>query len=200
MKTAKPVIITFTPVDAIIDAEVETAIRPFVGKLKAAAELDRKLERHRDEASPDIAAEMFDATFALAVAGDAAAERRVYDMGSKDSLVERQKQVWDIREKARANAAIANVDLFNAAAAAAIPAVKRGAEQAQAQHKAILSTIGEPEAASQSIASNIGWRLTYLADLGENCRDVRQNICRRRGRRCCRRAQNLRHGEQGLSG
>jgi hypothetical protein len=170
MKTAKPVTITFTPVDSIIDLEVETAIRPFVGKLKAAAELDRKLETHRDEASPDIAAEMFDATFALAVAGDAAAERRIYDMGSKDSLVERQKQVWDIREKARANAAIANVDLFNAAAAAAIPAVKRGAEQAQAQHKAILSTIGEPEAASQSIASNIGWRLTYLSDLGENCR------------------------------
>ena len=170
MKTAKPVIITFTPVDAIIDAEVETAIRPFVGKLKAAAELDRKLEKHRDEADPAVAAETFDKTFAAAVAGDAAAERRVYDMGSKDSLVERQKQVWDIREKARANAAIGNVDLFNAAAAAAIPAVKRGAEQAQAQHKAILSTIGEPEAASQSIASNIGWRLTYLSDLGENCR------------------------------
>jgi hypothetical protein len=170
MKTAKSLTITFTPVDAIVDAEVETAIRPFVGKLKAAAELDRKLEKHRDEADPAVAAETFDKTFAAAVAGDAAAERRVYDMGSKDSLVERQKQVWDIREKARANAAIGNVDLFNAAAAAAIPAVKRAAETAQAQHKAILLTIGEPEAASQSIASSIGWRLTYLSDLGENCR------------------------------
>ena len=170
MKTAKPVTITFTPVDSIIDLEVETAIRPFVGKLKAAAELDRKLETHRDEASPAIAAEAFDKTFALAVAGDASAERRVYDMGPKERLVERQQQIWNVREQARANAAIANVDLFNAAAAAAIPAVKRAAEKAQAQHKAILSTIGEPEAASQSIASSIGWRLTYLSDLGENCR------------------------------
>ena len=133
MKTAKPVTITFTPVDAIIDSEVETAIRPFVGKLKAAAELDRKLETHRDEASPDIAAETFDKTFALAVAGDASAERRVYDMGPKERLVERQQQIWNVREQARANAAIGNTDLFNAAAAAAIPAVKRAAEKAQAQ-------------------------------------------------------------------
>ena len=168
MKTAKSVTITFTPLDDLIDAEVQSAIRPFVGKLKAAAELDRKLETHRDEASPDIAAETFDKTFALAVAGDAAAERRVYDMGPKERLVERQQQIWNVREQARANAAIANTDLFSAAAA--VPAVKRGAEQAQAQHKAILSTIGEPECSSQSIATNIGWRLTYLSDLGENCR------------------------------
>ena len=168
MKTAKPVTITFTPVDSIIDLEVETAIRPFVGKLKAAAELDRKLETHRDEASPAIAAEAFDKTFALAVAGDASAERRVYDMGPKERLVERQQQIWNVREQARANAAIGNTDLFNAAAA--VPAVKRAAEKAQSQHRAILATIGEPEAASQSIASSIGWRLTYLSDLGENCR------------------------------
>ena len=170
MKTAKPVTITFTPVDAIIDSEVETAIRSFVGKLKAAAEQDIKLEKHRDEASPDIAAEIFDATYSAAVAGDTAAEAKISSMGPKARLVERQQQIWNVREAARVNAAIANVDLFNAAAAAAIPAVKRAAEKAQAQHKAILSTIGEPEAASQSIASSIGWRLTYLSDLGENCR------------------------------
>ena len=129
-----------------------------------------KLEKHRDEANPDIAGETYDKTFAAAVAGDAAAERRIFEMGSRARLVERQQQVWNVREQARVNAAIRDVDLFNKAAEAAIPAVKRAAEQAQAQHRAILSTIGEPEAASQSIASSIGWRLTYLSDLGENCR------------------------------
>ena len=44
-------------------------------------------------------------------------------MGPKERLVERQQQICNVREQARANAAIANVDLFNAAAAAAIPAV-----------------------------------------------------------------------------
>ena len=170
MKTAKPVTITFTPVDSIIDLEVETAIRPFVGKLKAAAELDRKLETHRDEASPDIAADIFDATYSAAVAGDTAAEAKIYNMGPKARLVERQQQIWNVREATRVNAAIVNVDLFNRAAEAAIPAVKRAAEKAQAQHKAILATIGEPEAASQSIANTIGWRVSNLTGLGDNCR------------------------------
>ena len=170
MKTAKPITITFTPVDSIIDAEVEAAIKPFVGKLKAAAEQDMKLEKHRDEANPDIAGETYDKTFAAAVAGDAAAERRIFEMGSRARLVERQQQVWNVREQARVNAAAANVDLFNAAGEAAIPAVKRAAEKAQAQHRAILGTIGEPATASQNIASNIGWRVNYLTGLGESCR------------------------------
>ena len=170
MKTAKPVTITFTPLDDLIDAEVETAIRPFVGKLKAAAEEDIKLEKHRDEASPDIAAEIFDATYSAAVAGDTAAEAKIYNMGPKARLVERQQQIWNVREQTRVNAAIANVDLFNRAGEAALPAVKRAAEKAQAQHKAILATIGEPEAASQSIANTTGWRVSNLTGLGDNCR------------------------------
>ena len=56
MKTAKSITIQFTALDGLIDAEVQSAIRPFVGRLKAAAEEDIKLEQHRDEASPDIAA------------------------------------------------------------------------------------------------------------------------------------------------
>jgi hypothetical protein len=170
MKTAKSIQIPYTPVDDLIDSEVAPVLKPFISKLRAAAEEDERLTKHRDEADPNVAGETFDKTFAAAVAGDAAAERRIYDMGSRDSLVQRQQQVWDIREKARCNAAFKNIDLFNAVAVAAIPAVKRAAEKAQAQHKAILLTIGEPEAASQSIASSIGWRLTYLSDLGENCR------------------------------
>ena len=171
MKKQSTITITFTPVDSIIDAEVENAIKPFVGKLKAAAEQDMKLEKHRDEANPDIAGETYDKTFAAAVAGDAAAERRIFEMGSRARLVERQQQVWNVREATRVNAAIANVDLFNRAGEAAIPAVKRAAEKAQAQHKAILATIGEPEAASHSIANNTGWRVTNLTGLGDNCRN-----------------------------
>ena len=169
MKT-KPVTITFVPVDSIIDAELETAIKPFIGQLRKAAEEDIKLEKHRDEANPDIAAELFDKTYAAAVAGDTAAERRIYDMGPRVRLVERQQQIYNVREATRVNAAIANVDLFNRAGEAAIPAVKRAAEKAQAQHKAILATIGEPEAASHSIANNTGWRVTNLTGLGDNCR------------------------------
>ena len=171
MKTAKTISITFTPVDSIIDAELETAIKPFIGQLRKAAEEDIKLEKHRDEANPDIAAELFDKTYAAAVAGDTAAERRIYDMGPRVRLVERQQQIYNVREATRVNAAIANVDLFNRAGEAAIPAVKRAAEKAQAQHKAILATIGEPEAASHSIANNTGWRVTNLTGLGDNCRN-----------------------------
>ena len=123
MKTAKSINIQFTTTDDLIDAEVQPVLKPFISKLRAAAEEDAKLTKHRDEADPAVAGETFDKTFAAAVAGDAAAERRIYDMGSRDSLVERQKQVWDIREKARCNAAFKNIDLFNAAAVAAIPAV-----------------------------------------------------------------------------
>ena len=171
MKTAKTISIAFTPVDSIIDAELETAIKPFIGQLRKAAEEDIKLEKHRDEANPDIAAELFDKTYAAAVAGDTAAERRIYDMGPRVRLVERQQQIYNVREATRANAAIANTDLFNRAGEAAIPAVKRAAEKAQAQHKAILATIGEPEAASHSIANNTGWRVTNLTGLGDNCRN-----------------------------
>jgi hypothetical protein len=171
MKTAKTISIAFTPVDSIIDAELETAIKPFIGQLRKAAEEDIKLEKHRDEANPDIAAELFDKTYAAAVAGDTAAERRIYDMGPRVRLVERQQQIYNVREATRVNAAIANVDLFNRAGEAAIPAVKRAAEKAQAQHKAILATIGEPEAASHSIANNTGWRVTNLTGLGDNCRN-----------------------------
>jgi hypothetical protein len=171
MKTAKTISITFTPVDSIIDAELETAIKPFIGQLRKAAEEDIKLEKHRDEANPDIAAELFDKTYAAAVAGDTAAERRIYDMGPRVRLVERQQQIYNVREATRVNAAIANVDLFNRAGEAAIPAVKRAAEKAQAQHKAILATIGEPEALSHSIANNTGWRVTNLTGLGDNCRN-----------------------------
>ena len=170
MKTAKSITIQFTALDGLIDAEVQSAIRPFVGRLKAAAEEDIKLEQHRDEASPDIAAEIFDATYSAAVAGDTAAERRIFDMGPKARLVERQHQVWCVREAARVNAALKNIDLFNRAAEAAIPAVKRAAEKAQAQHRSILRTIGENECDSQSIANTIGWRVSNLTGLGDNCR------------------------------
>ena len=170
MKTAKSISIQFTATDALIDAEVAPVLKPFISKLRAAAEEDERLTKHRDEADPAVAAEMFDATFALAVAGDAAAERRVYDFGSKESLVERQKQVFDIREKARCNAAFKNIDLFNSAAVAAIPAVERALKTAQEQHRSILRTIGETEADSKTIAQNVGWRLHALKDLGENCR------------------------------
>jgi hypothetical protein len=171
MKTAKITNIPFVAVDDIIDAEVAPAIRSFIGKLRSAAEQDAKLTKHRDEADPAAAAEMFDATFAAAVAGDAAAERRVYDFGPKERLVERQQQIWNVREQARHNAAIANIDLFNAAGLAAVPAVERAQQIAQAQHRAILSTIGEVEADSKNISQNIGWRLHYLKDLGDACRD-----------------------------
>jgi hypothetical protein len=170
MKTAKSISIPFTAVDDLIDAEVQPVLKPFINKLRAAAEQDAKLTKHRDEADPAVAGETFDKTFAAAVAGDAAAERRIYDMGSRDSLVERQKQVFDIREKARANAAFANIDLFNAAAEAAIPAVERALQTAQAQHRSILRTIGEVETDSKTIATNVGWRLHSLNGLGENCR------------------------------
>jgi len=170
MKTAKSISIPYTPVDDIINAEIAPVLKPYINKLRAAAEEDERLTKHRNEADPAAAAEMFDATFALAVAGDAAAERRVYDFGSKESLVERQKQVFDIREKARCIAAFKNIDLFNAAAAAAIPAVERALQTAQAQHRSILRTIGESETDSKTIAQNIGWRLHALKDLGENCR------------------------------
>jgi len=170
MKTAKSISIPYTPVDDLIDAEVQPVLKPFISKLRAAAEQDAKLTKHRDEADPAVAGETFDKTFAAAVAGDAAAERRIYDMGSRDSLVERQKQVFDIREKARANAAFANIDLFNAAAEAAIPAVERALQTAQAQHRSILRTIGEVETDSKTIATNVGWRLHSLNGLGENCR------------------------------
>jgi len=170
MKTAKSISIPYTPVDNIINAEIAPVLKPYINKLRAAAEEDERLTKHRNEADPAAAAEMFDATFALAVAGDAAAERRVYDFGSKESLVERQKQVFDIREKARCIAAFKNIDLFNAAAVAAIPAVERALQTAQAQHRSILRTIGESETDSKTIAQNIGWRLHALKDLGENCR------------------------------
>ena len=171
MKTAKITNIPFTAVDDIIDAEVAPVLKPFISKLRAAAEQDAKLTKHRDEADPAAAAEMFDATFAAAVAGDSSAERRVYDMGSKERLVERQKQVYDIRERARHNAAISNIDLFNAAGVAAVPAVERAQQIAQAQHRSILRTIGEVESDSKNISQNIGWRLHYLRDLGDACRD-----------------------------
>ena len=170
MKTAKSITIQFTAVDDLIDSEVAPVLKPFISKLRAAAEQDAKLTKHRDEADPAVAGETFDKTFAAAVAGDAAAERRIYDMGSRDSLVERQKQVWDIREKARCNAAFKNIDLFNAAAVAAIPAVERALQTAQAQHRSILRTIGESETDSKTIAQNVGWRLHALKDLGESCR------------------------------
>jgi len=170
MKTAKTINIPFTPVDSIIDAELETAIKPFIGKLRAAAEEDAKLETHRDEASPDIAAETFDKTYAAAVAGDTSAERRIYDMGPREHLVERQQQIWNVREQTRVNAAIKNVDLFNRAAEAATPAIVRAGEKAQAQHRSVLAAIGEAEQDSDLIAKNIGWRLHYLQNLGENCR------------------------------
>jgi len=163
MKTAKITNIPFTAVDDIIDAEVQPVLKPFISKLRAAAEEDERLTKHRDEADPAVAGETFDKTFA-------AAERRIYDMGSRDSLVERQKQVWDIREKARCNDAFKNIDLFNAAAVAAIPAVERALKTAQAQHRSILRTIGESEADSKTIAQNVGWRLHALKDLGESCR------------------------------
>ena len=170
MKTAKSATITFTPLDAIIDAEVEAAIRPFVGKLKAAAEEDIKLEKHRDEASPDIAAEIFDATYSAAVAGDTAAEAKIYNMRPKARLVERQQQIWNVREATRVNGALKNIDLFNSAAEAALPAVRRAAEKAQAQHRSILRTIGENECDSPSIGNTIGWRVSNLTGLGDNCR------------------------------
>lgn len=169
MKT-KPITIPFTPVDSIIDAELESVIKPFVGKLRAAAEEDVKLTKHRDEANPDIAAEIFDATYSAAVAGDAAAEAKIYNMGPKERLVERQQQIYNVREQTRVNAALKNLDLFNSAAEAAIPAVLRAGEKAQAQHRSILRAIGEAEADSQNIAQNINWRVHYLKDLGENCR------------------------------
>jgi hypothetical protein len=170
MKTAKITNIPFVAVDDIIDAEVAPAIRSFIGKLRSAAEQDAKLTKHRDEADPAAAAEMYDATFAAAVAGDAAAERRVYDFGPKERLVERQQQIWNVREQARHNAATANIDLFNAAGLAAVPAVERAQQIAQAQHRSILRTIGEVETDSKTIATNVGWRLHSLNGLGENCR------------------------------
>ena len=170
MKTAKSIQIPYTPVDDLIDSEVQPVLKPFVSKLRAAAEEDERLTKHRDEADPNVAGETFDKTFAAAVAGDAAAERKIYDMGSRDSLVQRQQQVWDIREKARCNAAFKNIDLFNAVAVAAIPAVERASKTAQEQHRSILRTIGETEADSKTIAQNVGWRLHSLNGLGENCR------------------------------
>jgi hypothetical protein len=170
MKKQSAITITFTPVESIIDEEVSAAIKPFIGKLRAAAEEDMKLEKHRDEAAPHVAAEQFDAAYSAAVLGDAAAERRIFDMGPKEHLVERQQQIYNVREQARVNAAIRNVDLFNKAAEAAIPAVQRASERAQAQHRSIVRTIGEPEKDSESIAGIIGWRINYLKELGENCR------------------------------
>jgi hypothetical protein len=171
MKTAKSISIPYTPVDDIIDAEIAPAIKSFIGKLRSAAEQDAKLTSHRDEADPNVAAELFDKTFAAAVAGDAAAERRVYDFGSKESLVERQQQIWSIREQARRNDAVSNIDLFNRAGLAAIPAVEAAQQIAQAQHRSVLRAIGESEADSKNIAQNIGWRLHYLKDLGDGARD-----------------------------
>lgn len=170
MKTAKSISIPFVPVDDLIDSEVAPAIKNFIGKLRSAAEEDERLTKHRDESDPAAAGEMFDKTYALAVAGDPAAERRIFDMGSRESLVQRQQQIWDIREKARCNNAFKNIDLFNAASEAAIPAVKRALETAQAQHRNILIVIGEAEADSKTIAQNVGWRLHALDGLGENCR------------------------------
>lgn len=170
MKKPTPINITYIPADSLIDEEIANAIRPFVSKLRAAALEDEKLTKHRDEANPDIAAETFDKTYAQAVAGDSSAERRIYDLGPKEFLVERQRQIYDLREQTRVNAALKNIDLFNAASAAAIPAVERGAEKAQAQHRSVLRAMGEPEKDSELIAKNAGWRTHYLQDLGENCR------------------------------
>lgn len=170
MKTAKSISIPYTSVDDLIDAEVAPAIKPYISKLRAAAEEDERLTKHRDESDPAAAGEMFDKTYALAVAGDPAAERRIFDMGSRESLVQRQQQIWDIREKARCNDAFKNIDLFTAASEAAIPAVKRALETAQAQHRNILIVLGEAEADSKTIQNNVGWRLHSLNGLGENCR------------------------------
>lgn len=170
MKTAKSINIQFTATDDLIDAEVAPVLKPYISKLRAAAEEDERLTKHRDEADPAVAGETFDKTFAAAVAGDAAAERRIYDMGSRDSLVQRQQQIWNIREEARRIAAFGNIDLFNAAAEAAIPAVERALKTAQEQHRSILLTIGETEGDSKTIARDVGWRLHALKDLGESCR------------------------------
>ena len=171
MKTAKITNIPFTAVDDIINAEIAPVLKPYINKLRAAAEQDAKLTSFRDEADPAAAAQKFDAAFAAAVAGDAAAERLVYDFGSKESLVERQQQIWNIREQARRIDAVSRVGLFNQAGLAAIPAVEAAQKIAQAQHRSVLRAIGETESDSKNISQNIGWRLHYLRDLGEGARD-----------------------------
>ena len=171
MKTAKITNIPFTAVDDIINAEIAPVLKPYISKLRAAAEQDAKLTSFRDEADPATAAQKFDAAFAAAVAGDAAAERLVYDFGSKESLVERQQQIWNIREQARRIDAVSRIDLFNQAGLAAIPAVEAAQKIAQAQHRSVLRAIGETESDSKNISQNIGWRLHYLQDLGEGARD-----------------------------
>lgn len=154
--------ITIVPPVKIIADTVRPAIKHLIPKLRAAAELDRKLTDHRNAAHPDGAVAEAEQVVAAAINGDPDAERRLAEAGGAAGFIAQAREVYNVREAARHRAALSNLELMIAYAEAAKPAVAAAGEKIQDQHNGILRALGEPQGESEQWRFNVAVILREL--------------------------------------